>query len=92
MVCIPEFKANFLFFGIYIAWFLIYWSLIDHYLMASILEKAISILAGNLNSRCSYLITTVKLETDLNSRRTYLITAVDSESVRSATTVFYIRS
>ena len=39
------------------AWFLIYWSSLDHDLMASILEKAISILAGNLNSGRSYLIT-----------------------------------
>ena len=53
----------------------IYWSSLDHDLVASIFEKAISILAGNLNSR-----------------RTYLIKAVDSESVRSAATVFYIRS
>ena len=48
------------------AWFLSrnYWSSIDHGLMASIGEKAISILAGNLNSGRSYLITAVirKLE------------------------------
>ena len=39
----------------------IYWSLLDHDLMASIWEKAISILAGNLNSGCSNLITAVFL-------------------------------
>ena len=61
LVCIPEFKANFLFFGIYIAWFLsrTYWSILDHDLTASIWEKAILILAGNLNSGPSYLITAV---------------------------------
>ena len=32
---------------------------VDHGVMASILEKAISILAGNLNSGRSYIITTV---------------------------------
>ena len=37
-----------------------YWSLLDHDLMASIWEKAISILAGNLNSGHSYLITAVR--------------------------------
>ena len=31
--------------------------MLDHDLMASIYEKAISILAGNLNLGCSYLIT-----------------------------------
>ena len=36
-----------------------YWSLLDHDLMASNWEKAISILAGNLNSGRSYLITAV---------------------------------
>ena len=36
-----------------------YWSLLDHDLMASIREKNISILAGNLNSGRSYLITAV---------------------------------
>ena len=43
------------------AWFLsrIYWSSLDHDLMASIGEKASSILAGNLNSGSSYLITAV---------------------------------
>ena len=34
-----------------------YWSLLDYDLMASIWEKALSILAGNLNSGCSYIIT-----------------------------------
>ena len=53
LVCIPEFKANFLFLRIY-------WSPLDHDLMASIWGKAISILAGNLNSGLSYLITAVK--------------------------------
>ena len=36
-----------------------YWSSLDHDLMASIWEKAISISAGNLNSGRSYLITAV---------------------------------
>ena len=36
-----------------------YWSLLDHDLMANIWEKAISILAVNLNSSRSYLITAV---------------------------------
>ena len=36
-----------------------YWSSLDNDLMASILEKAISILAGNLNSGRSYLIAAV---------------------------------
>ena len=36
-----------------------YWSLLDYDRMASIWEKAISILAGNLNSGRSYLITAV---------------------------------
>ena len=47
------------FFGIYTAWFFIYWSSLDHVLMASIWEKAILILARNLNSGRSYLITAV---------------------------------
>jgi hypothetical protein len=37
----------------------IYWSFLDHNLMANILEKATSILAENLNLGCSYLITAV---------------------------------
>ena len=37
-----------------------YWSSLDHDLMASIRGKAISILAENLNSNRSYLITAVK--------------------------------
>ena len=44
------------------AWFFsskIYWSSLNHDPIASIWEKAISILAGNLNSSCSYLITAV---------------------------------
>ena len=44
------------------AWFFLfkkYWSSLDHDLMASIGEKAILILAGNLNSGRSYLITAV---------------------------------
>ena len=36
-----------------------YWSSLDHDLMASIWEKAISVLAGNLNSGRSYFITAV---------------------------------
>ena len=45
------------------AWFFPrnYWSLLDHDLMTSIWETAISILAGNLNSGHSYLITAVKV-------------------------------
>jgi hypothetical protein len=39
--------------------------------MASIWEKAISILAGNLNSGHSYLITTVHLESELELKRQY---------------------
>ena len=39
-----------------------YWSWLDHDPMASIWEKAISILAENLNSGHSYLITAVKWE------------------------------
>ena len=58
----PCFKVNFLFFLAFI-WlgFLSrnYWSSLDHDLMASIWVKAISILAGNLNSGRSYLITAV---------------------------------
>ena len=47
---------SFSFFGIYMAWFLsrIYWSSLDHDLMASIWGKAISLLARNLNSGRSY--------------------------------------
>ena len=44
------------------AWFFssrIYWTSLDHDLMASIWEKAISILAESLNSGVIYLITTV---------------------------------
>ena len=37
----------------------IYWSSLNHDLIASISEKAISILAGNLNSSGNYLITAV---------------------------------
>ena len=64
MVCIPEFKANFLFVCLF---FLsrIYWSALDHDLMASIWEKVISILAGNLNSSRSYPITALYLRTRL---------------------------
>ena len=39
--------------------FRIYWRLLDHDLKSSIGEKAISILAGNLNSSRSYLTTAV---------------------------------
>ena len=49
-------------FGIYMACFYLsrnYWSLLDNDLTASIWEKAISILARNLNSGRSYLITAV---------------------------------
>ena len=61
-VCIPKFKANFLFFWhLYGLGFFsrIYWSWLDHDRIASIWEKAISILAENLNSGRSYLITAV---------------------------------
>ena len=40
--------------------------------MASILEKAFSILAGNLNSGRSYLITAVHLESELELKKTIL--------------------
>ena len=66
LVCIPEFKTNLLFFcHLYgLGFFLskIYWGSLDHDLMASIWEKAISILAGNLNSSRSYLITAVNVK------------------------------
>ena len=56
------------FLGVYMAWFFLsrnYWSLLDHDLMASIWEKVISILTGNLNSGCSYSITAATIsETD----------------------------
>ena len=62
-VCIREFKANFLFLGrLYGLVFDLdrnYWSQLDHDLMANIWEKAIAILARNLNSGRSYLITAV---------------------------------
>ena len=48
--------------------------------MASILEKAISIFAGNLNSGCSYLITAVAQECDMILRwasfRLYFISCI----------------
>ena len=46
------------------AWFFLetIGSLLDHDLNASICEKAISILSGNLNSGRSYLITAVCLD------------------------------
>ena len=56
------------FLGIYMACFAlsrIYWCFLDHDLMASIWEKAISILAGNLNSGRSYLITTAASKVNL---------------------------
>ena len=61
-VCIPNFKSNFLILlHLYGLVFLSrnYWSLLDHALMASIWEKAISVLAGKLNSGHSYLITAI---------------------------------
>ena len=43
--------------------------------MANIWEKAISILAGNLNLGCSYLITTVTpVEVNIKLFRAYLVT------------------
>ena len=49
-----------------------YWSWLDHDLMASFWEKAISILAGNLNSRRSYLITAVlKRQHNINTHREF---------------------
>ena len=63
MVYIPKFKANFLLICLAFIWLgilnRIYWSSLDHDLTASIWEKAISILAGNLNSGRIYIITTV---------------------------------
>jgi hypothetical protein len=47
----------------------IYLSSLDHDLMASISEKAISILARNLNSGRSYLITAVCADQDLPAKR-----------------------
>ena len=43
------------------------WSVLEYDLMTSICEKAVSILAGNLNSGCSYLITAVPMELKKNS-------------------------
>ena len=57
-----KFNANFLtFLSLYHFFFCCrnYWSWSNHHLMANIWEKAISILAGNLNLDRSYLITTV---------------------------------
>ena len=60
LVCISEFKANFFFSFIWLGFLArIYWSSLDHDLMTSIWKKGISILAGNLNSGRSYLITAV---------------------------------
>ena len=62
-VWIREFKANFQFFGLYMAWgfFLSrnYRSYLDHDLMANICEKGISVLAGNLNLGLGYHVTAV---------------------------------
>ena len=46
-------------FGIYGFLSRIHWSYLNHYLMANIWGKDILILAGNLNSGRSYLITAV---------------------------------
>ena len=57
------FKPISYFFGVYMACFFLsrnYWRSLDHDLTASIREKAILILAGNLNSGRSYLITAVQ--------------------------------
>ena len=51
------------YFGVYMARFFLsrnFWCLLDHDLMTSIWEKAVSILAGNLNLGRSYLITAVQ--------------------------------
>ena len=63
-------------FGIYMACFYLsrnYWSLLDNDLTASIWEKAISILARNLNSGRSYLITTVCESTDYGRAQGFAI-------------------
>ena len=65
-----ESKANLLFFQrLYGLGFLskIYWSLLDHDLLAKIWEKAISILAGKLNSGRTYLITAVPRQEKFHS-------------------------
>ena len=56
-VCIPSFKANFLFFWRLYGLGFFYQETIYHDLMASIWEKKNLILAGNMNSGPSYLIT-----------------------------------
>ena len=56
LVCSPEFKTNFLFFGIHMAWFFHLESLGVRYIMIWWLAYT-SILAGNLNSGCKYLVT-----------------------------------
>ena len=50
-----------MFLGVYMTWFFIYSISLDHDLMASIWEKDISNLAGNLNSSRSYLNTAVEI-------------------------------
>ena len=73
LLCILEFKANFLlFWHLYGLFFLsrIYWRLLDYDLLASIWE-AISILTGNLNLGRSYLITAVPGRKNINKRVKY---------------------
>ena len=62
--CIPNFKVILIFLAFIWLIFLCrnYWRSLDHDLIASILEKDISILAGNFNSGRSYLITAVILD------------------------------
>ena len=67
-VCSCEFKVNFLIFLMFIPlgfWSRNYWNYLNHPLTANIWEKAILILAGNLNWGLSYLITTVLTLHDL---------------------------
>ena len=76
LVCIPEFRAIYLFFWrLYGLDFLsrIYWSSLDHDdPMAGNWEKAISILAENLNSSCSFVITAVQMDFSLKKSGTYM--------------------
>jgi hypothetical protein len=61
IACSCKFKANFLVFMPLAFWSRNYWDWLNHHLMANIWEKVNSILAENLNSCLSYLITTVRL-------------------------------
>ena len=74
------------------AWFLSrnYWSLLDHDLMASNLEKAISILSGNLNSGRSYLIAAVfeVVKSVISLTYLYHILLVCKKALKSALFMF----